>query len=285
MPEIRIDFRIDDKIRDVVALVKRLADVLVLPAMAEPWIIDATKAHYLGPDASVILAAVHARERGLHHNPVRVLLPSQPPALAGFCQFSGMLQLFQNGARPDLDHPECETVPLTTFTSVSANIADPVVKLIQRHVELAEDAEEYLRICLTEVAQNVVDHAESPIGGIWCARFFKSRNQVRVALADAGLGIFKTLRRQFPELDGAEDAMRRVLRGNASSRSRPNNMGQGINNLGLFIRRCRGSLILMSGDAACEVRHDRSEPWFAPGQFSWPGTAVFFTLPTSVPDE
>ncbi len=60
-------------------------------------------------------------------------------------------------------------------------------------------------------------------------------------------------------------------------------MGQGLNNLSLFVRQCRGRLMILSGDAACELVWDQPEPRIIEGCPPWQGTVVVFVLSTNPP--
>jgi len=61
--------------------------------------------------------------------------------------------------------------------------------------------------------------------------------------------------------------------------SRPNNAGQGINNLRLTVTSCGGEVLILTGNAAVVLRKDRL-PRFENLPSSLRGTGVFFTLPT-----
>jgi len=68
-----------------------------------------------------------------------------------------------------------------------------------------------LEWALNEITDNVLNHAESAIGGIVQIQSFPSKNRVSFFVADAGLGIANTLRRAIPTLTSDADALDRAI--------------------------------------------------------------------------
>ena len=271
-----IDFNIDDQWSDIRGFLDRASAIISLEN-TESWELDCRSCRYLGPDAAVLLAGLYDRDmqRGLHP---RILLPKEPKELDGFCTFIGLKHRVEKGERPSPDHPQSETVPIHTFYQPIANAQGRVVNLVRRHFcDLSEDAEGALGVAINEVVQNVCDHAESPIGALMAARYFQNRRDVRVAVLDLGLGIPHTLSRKVPAAEEPEEALRLVIKGGVSSRSKANNMGLGISNLVSQVRRRRGALLLLSSGAAATMGSDGAMRYHqAPASF--PGTAVFFRM-------
>lgn len=272
-----IDFTLDDSRASMHAFLRRVAPMLnEFPDIGTGWVVDCERCQYLGPDAAALLFALHL-DAIEHGGRVDIRLPAAPPALASFCSYSWLSHWLHGGPTADPSHPANETVPLEQFSAPRANQADALVNLIRRHAELQIDEEDYLRICIGEVAQNIADHAQSPIGGVSCARFIASSRQVRVAIVDRGVGIPNSLRGRHPELHDDQVALRRVLEGNYSSKTYERNMGLGISNLGLVVKNLTGDLVIVSGGATVETRTAKTPRFFEnPAYFH--GTCVFFTL-------
>ena len=173
-------------------------------------------------------------------------------------------------------------MPLRRILAARWSDPTPIIQLVNHYLAIAEEPEEYLRICVHEVIQNIEDHADSPIGGVMCARYMTSAQQVRVAIVDRGVGIYTTLKRQHADTT-PENALRRVLKGQFSAMSRPNNAGLGICNLTSMIEYLRGDFVIISEDATVEGRAGSVRKFSSlPNRF--PGTAVFFTLPVRSQD-
>jgi len=269
-----IDFNVDDTTQSIIAFLKRVTPLLV--TADQQRVIDLSRSKYLGPDAAALVYALWLEGR-LDSRPCEVRLPSEPESLAAFCEFSGLNHRLLGGVPPNPEHPESETVPVNDFKKPLANQAYPIIKLIQRHTELAKDVEEYLYICFNEVAQNIDDHSGSPIGGVSCARFMRQRNEIRVAIVDRGRGITETLRRRYNIVD-ARDALSRVIQGGHTSKSLETNQGLGISNMALVVKNSGGTLMIVSDDAYVESRAGQP-PVVQRLGFVFKGTAVFFRLP------
>ncbi|MCI0630005.1 MAG: hypothetical protein L0Y44_05050 [Phycisphaerales bacterium] len=272
-----IDFNIDDTLPSVTALIRVLDPMLECDDPNTVWDVDLSRCRYVGPDgAAVLLAAVlDTRLWGLQ---VEVTLPRDPPQLDAFCAFSGLKHRLHGEPMPDTSVPENETVPLHTFSRANFRDADPMIDLIRRHTGISKDSEDYLRISVNEVTQNVEDHSRSKIGGVSCARYLSGRREVRVAIVDCGAGIAETLRPRYPEITTGSVALQRVTIGKITALSRSNNAGLGISQLWNAIGTLGGRIFILSEDGAAENIKgtnrtiQRMDPPF-------PGTGVFFTLP------
>lgn len=272
-----VDFKVDDRREDLVRFLRTLAPLL-RAHRSEPWGLDLRVCEYLGPFATAIIAALweDAREAGVAPG---IGLPESPPELVGYCRFSGLSQLVRGGPRPDPSHPACETVPLRFMTRSAMNDPDDLVRLIRRHHEMSRDAEEYLRLCVNETLQNVQDHAVSPVGGAYAARFLRNRREARVAVVDTGRGVAATLRGRFPSVSSDDAALRAVLEGGHSAKSTVRNMGVGISNMARTVSGSGGNFVIVSGHAVREVTPDGHASGRDSLDIGFPGTAVCFTFP------
>jgi hypothetical protein len=273
-----IDFNVDDTAQSIAALLVRLRPVTdALASGAQLPTINATTCQYLGPDAAAILAALWLRARA-YGRTLAVALPQSPVALASFCRFVGLEQLLSGGPAPDRDHPENETHPITVARGSPGLWTQPIVTLVRRHAEMGDDEEEYLRIGLHEVLQNVEDHARSSIGAVLCGKYFSASKQVRIAIVDGGEGVLAALRRTNPQLPDTKTALQKIIQGGYSSKSRDTNMGLGISNLAQFVRHLKGSLVIVSGDAIAETRSDKPVRVQSRPGMNYQGTGVFFSM-------
>ena len=230
----------------------------------------------MGPDAAavVVACALAARRQGVH---ATVDLPSGDSKLEAFLKYSGV-DHFVTGAPPHPADPDV-VIPVRLHTESSFSDPDAIINLIARHVSITVEAEELLRACVNEVIQNVEDHARSDIGCVTCARFLKNRAEVRVAIVDRGRGIGTSLRARYASILDTAQALRHVIEGGYTAKSRPNNMGVGISNLaGIVVQQFRGELFIVSEDAFADGKAGRI-PTARDLGARFPGTAVFFTVP------
>lgn len=272
-----VDFELSDDRKAVVALLNRMAP---LEGGAEsPSVLDLRRVEYLGPFAATLLLASH-RQAVVDGRPFRIFLPQVGSKARAFSGFAGLEHLLGQGGPPRTNHPENVTVPLTAVNVATWGVADPVIELVRRFVVISEDDETYLTNCITEVIQNVEDHAESAVGAISCARYLCNKNIIRVSIVDRGLGIGTTLAKLYPDLSSAESALKRVIRGGVSAKSRRNNMGVGISNLWSQVTNpLKGDIFIVSEDAIAYT--ERGSTWVGPLGARFAGTGVFFSVPVA----
>lgn len=273
----RVDFSVDDQATSIKELAERLARVAELPSTVEVEI-DLAKSRYLGPDAVTLLASVMLHRQMLQ-SPCTVREPESPPELRSFLRISGFESLWKSGKLASRDHKSDDkpVLPLEQYGAARFQDADPMIQMLQRHGTMQPEFDEYLRICVNEVLQNVQDHAKSPIGGLMMSRFMTQAAEVRVAIVDRGNGICSTLRKRFPDTN-ADNVLHRVLAGNYTAASRENNLGLGLSNLADIIKDQGGDLVILSEESMVEVRRSRERRFMRLG-VRFRGTGVFFTLP------
>ncbi len=246
--------------------------------------LDVSSCRYLGPSAATLLYATWLMRRQMGRSLV-VSLPEGPEGLRAFCTFSNLRHFLHREKQADPRHRRSETVPLYQFFDSAYEQSQRVLQLVQRHHRLTDDQEFQLTTAVHEVCQNIHDHAESPIGGISCSRFFSSSREVRVAVVDCGRTIAGSLgsSKKYSGTSDAE-ALELVSRGQHTSGSRRHNRGLGISNLIMVVRALRGRLAIVSGGAAATIDASRGlaspdgKPRVEDLDWRLPGTGVFFTL-------
>ena len=106
-------------------------------------------------------------------------------------------------------------------------------------------------------------------------------SEIRIAVADRGVGIGERLRRSEKttnlKIRDDEHALQLVLKGNVSSKSRPNNRGQGLSILSLIAAGNGGQLRILSGRARAVVQATETRISPLP-ENGCPGTRVLLSL-------
>lgn len=276
MLTVRVEGNCNDSPPSLEAAIEQVLPWIRRP-LADDVHLDLSTLHDAGPDLVALLFASLLQARARSDN-VRTTLP-RPPKLLAFLAFSGLLHALGEGPPPDPDHPECETVPVQSFSGTTIRQSDPIVHLITRHTPLSRDADERLRGSLREVMQNVIDHARSPVGGVLAARFMRGSREVRVAIVDLGETIPSALARSGTT-DPAAQLRNHLRHGGLSSRSRPHNSGLGLHWLTQHVQQMNGELFIRSGNIRATAQSARLHPVIhvdlLPAFF--PGTGVFFRL-------
>ncbi|WP_316192423.1 MULTISPECIES: STAS-like domain-containing protein [unclassified Bradyrhizobium] len=110
-----------------------------------------------------------------------------------------------------------------------------------------------LEWALNEITDNVLNHAESPIGGLVQIQSFPARNRVSFYVADAGLGIPSTLRKAIPSISSDSDALDRAIR-EGVTRNKATNQGNGLYGTFKCCEESNGLFLILSNHAV--LRYD-----------------------------
>lgn len=135
---------------------------------------------------------------------------------------------------------------------------------------------------VNELTDNVLVHAESPIGGlIQVSTFERYKKQVQFVVADAGLGIPETLKRGHPEITSDTDALDRAIREGVT---RDKSVGQGNGLFGSYeiCSKSKGMFGVHSGHACLEYS-DKKGLAISNVKIPYAGTLVVATIDFSQP--
>ncbi len=122
---------------------------------------------------------------------------------------------------PDLNPPSefqgFTHVPATQFTDFSGQTqaVNRIVNATLGAIPGLDRRELYaLEWSINEIADNVLVHSQSPIGGlIQVTVFQRSTKRIEYVVVDAGVGIPRTLRQSHPEISSDEEALARISHG------------------------------------------------------------------------
>jgi anti-sigma regulatory factor (Ser/Thr protein kinase) len=110
-------------------------------------------------------------------------------------------------------------------------------------------------LAISEITQNVIDHAGSAVGGFAIAQRGLKRREFEIAVSDPGVGIAASLRRNAQYQDVHDDAKAITLALSPGVTSNPEsleNIGVGLAAIQGLLRENRGTLLVRSGRAAVE---------------------------------
>jgi hypothetical protein len=227
---------------------------------------------------------------------------SQRPAVeqgfeSGASRFAHALGLdaLTGGRGPSSDEP-ARTVRLTRVRRPSEiePTADRMASLLMPG-EGADDMRLAVRYVLVELLRNVLQHSQDPLGAVAAAQRMdqgqrRPRPMIQIAVADAGIGIPRSLRKAHPHLHDYRQALERALLPHISGTFEEGftgsfeNAGLGLYMISEMARQTKGrlliattaaSLVLQSGEGA-----DVATPRFLqPPGLGFPGTLVAFEIP------
>jgi anti-sigma regulatory factor (Ser/Thr protein kinase) len=112
-----------------------------------------------------------------------------------------------------------------------------------------------LEWALNEITDNVLNHAESPIGGLVQIQSHPTKNRVSFYVADAGLGIPHTLRKADPSITSDSDALDRAIREGVTRNSKTN-QGNGLFGTFKCCEVSSGSMLILSNHAVLKYGSD-----------------------------
>ncbi len=108
------------------------------------------------------------------------------------------------------------------------NVVNKAIDILMETITVPDRKQlKALEWSLNEVTDNVLNHAESQIGGILQIQCFPNRNEVSFYVVDAGLGVPATLRKSLPQLTSDSEALDRAIR-EGVTRNSSTNQGNGL---------------------------------------------------------
>ncbi len=204
-------------------------------------------------------------------------------------------------ARPNLAYEEPfirkEEKTFTRIQTVSAttnelNVAKNVCFDILKNVEMKkghpsseklDNIKSTITYALGEIVRNVIQHSESQ--GFVFSQYFPERDIIRIGIADCGIGIRESFRRnnsEFfdPESDDDVSMLQKALRDRTSSKFNvprpyglPDNQGVGLTRVDSICELLYGSFFIASGSASYFRNGENAGYEPLPGA-AFPGTVV-----------
>lgn len=108
-----------------------------------------------------------------------------------------------------------------------------------------------LDTCLSELLNNAYDHAHSKTGALVFCQYYPRKEEIKVAVSDLGIGIpFSVntfLKKQGKAIKSQRDSLKWALEENNTTKSIPQNLGKGLDNIKSFISATDNSWYLLTG--------------------------------------
>jgi anti-sigma regulatory factor (Ser/Thr protein kinase) len=154
------------------------------------------------------------------------------------------------------DRRRSNNLPALQFLDGDAqhNVVNQAMEILMETIKVQERTQlKALEWALNEITDNVLNHAESPIGGLVQIQSFPTKNRVTFYVADAGLGIPSTLRKAIPSISSDSDALDRAIR-EGITRNSATNQGNGLYGTFKCCEASNGSFLILSNNAV--LRYD-----------------------------
>lgn len=222
--------------------------------------VDTTDLVNVGPTALALIAAVlkDADSRGVIARGSSLTPPKAKPVrhylqrmdlfklVVGEEEYKGFPEPFTR-RRPVSFRPVSEFTTADHAHEIARDLTDAVVATC----DTDQVARAAIRICLEELAENVIHHADAPMGGFAAAQGWKKNSTIEIGIVDLGIGVRASLTKNPQYADIADDvtAIETALRPRVSS-TPDRNAGIGLFVTKRLLRGNGGVLVVRSGRGA-----------------------------------
>ncbi|MCK4594659.1 hypothetical protein KAU45_09165 [bacterium] len=140
----------------------------------------------------------------------------------------------------------------TTFqlTPITENYAQKVLGYIDiikvYEPNINKDIHFIIRLCMQELALNVVDHSNSPFGCVVCGQIYHKREEIHVSISDYGIGFLNSLKTIRPDLKNDANAIITAVEEHVTTRKDAPG-GQGLGHIIIGVLGVYGSVTFLSG--------------------------------------
>jgi len=153
---------------------------------------------------------------------------------------------------------QTQTVQLRKVTGLDALLTENMMEIIEANLNLSAGVRGSLRMSFLETMTNVVDHSETDNYYV-CAYTYPPKGQIRLCIADLGVGIPSSLRRskEYPTLGNDYDAIKKATEKGVSCRSGRD--GLGLSHIKNFIKANEGQMCIISGHGKVYWKFDQGK--------------------------
>lgn len=149
-------------------------------------------------------------------------------------------------------------VQLKRATGLDTMLIETLTEILDYHLSISRGVKESLRLSLIEAITNVIDHSEIDDYYI-CCQHYPERRQIRLCIADSGIGIRNSLSKsaEYTNLRNDHNAIERATEEGVTSR--PGRAGLGLNHIKQFLTVNKGQLCIISGHGKVFWKFDQGK--------------------------
>jgi ABC-type transporter Mla MlaB component/anti-sigma regulatory factor (Ser/Thr protein kinase) len=273
-------------------ITRLVRDLQALYELSGPTVvrIDLTRLTFMGPAALALMVASlrRARESGVIAGGSTIWAPESTGMLTYLRRMDALEVLFEHESvkieNPVRRHATSGLKECQHFSSEdgSRRVARELAVALTEKVATDDVAATSLELCLTELAENVHFHADTPYGGFAAAQSFSHGNEIEVAIVDLGVGISASLGKNPQYAEQASDdvtAIHTALLPLVTS-SPKRNRGYGLAFTRFLLEMNEGRLVVRSGHGYVQYGERNAEKTT---ELPFPGTLVALRLHTDRP--
>lgn len=188
---------------------------------------------------------------GLRVKPENIRCERFAAASAHYFERMGLFKMLgvRSGIAIQEHEPAGRFIPLTQVRE-SRELTSFITDMIPL-LHLESEQAKTLGYIVSELARNVIEHAETENGAVLCAQYYQKSNSIRIGVADTGVGIKATIARSHPADTDLEAIRLALMPGITGTTSREGGTEQNAG-AGLFFIKSiasvnRDFLVLYSG--------------------------------------
>ena len=213
----------------------------------EVVILNAEKVVWMSPCGTILLADF-AMRRLFKSKRVQIRLPSHNET-AKYIENSGLLKI--TSSTNINDAIDANNIQLRLLKKMEPMVPESLSEFIATQANDVNDDEKYLlRMWITELLTNANDHAKSDFGFWVCGGHNPIDHNIRICVADSGIGIKQSLvdADKLPRNIDDGKAIEKALEEGMTSRMGRTG-GLGLKHISSYVKSHGGSLTIMSGAA------------------------------------
>jgi len=171
----------------------------------------------------------------------------------GFTRHFGL-----NNVRPGWDSIRTGRVQLRRIPGLDPDFIETIINIFDYHLNISPGVKGSLRMSLIETMINVVDHSKIKNYYV-CAWTYPEKRQIRLCIADLGIGILASLKTS-PDHSALNDdyqAIRKSIEPGVSCRSGRD--GMGLSHIKNFIKVNKGQMCIISGNGKVFWKFDQGK--------------------------
>ena len=252
-----------------------------------PTSLDFRRVNFIAPWAICLFSSYALWLRTVKRKKVKVLV--NPRTVAGnYIVQSGMLDLLEQGG-------ELATTDANERIAKICQIqrSDQIPKFVSEIMSLLmiddEEMEGAVKYSLVELLRNVVQHSNSPYGGLAMAHYYPNTGLVEIVVSDSGVGIRDTLSRKYQEIDNDLKAVKFATQPHVSGTFKAGAYSEMKENAGLglfFVKQIAslsgGGFFLGSGNVLSDIWGDsegnQKKQYKSSRKGGWQGTFALLQL-------
>jgi len=223
-------------------LMQRLVNALESESVV---VLNAEKVVWISPCGTILLADF-AMRRLQNNKRVKIKMPKHIDT-AKYIENSGLLKITTSTNINDAI--DKNNIQLRLLHRMEPMVSEDLSDFIAGQANNVNDDEKYLlRMWITELLTNANDHAKSDFGFWVCGRYNPSDHNIRICVADSGIGVKQSLvnaGKLSKSIDDAK-AIEKALEEGMTSRTGKTG-GLGLKHISSYVKSHGGSLTIFSG--------------------------------------